>query len=638
VAHSQGAAPLLSEIRTLADPDVAVVTERRLQIDAATSVDIVVTDLGTQANPPNPLDSVRVALTRGTELVRLIAATGTTSGIDLTPGEYFVRIVGKPNATSRVGTVGVAVRSAAGGADLLSFSSALSLTPPLLPSNSQVLDAQIVLPQAGTYELSLVDLQFPQATTTLTAALVQTGGQVQVPGFPLLSSGTRQFTAAAGNYSLFVLASTAADVRAGLFAVTIRDLATATTVYETVRTIGRVRQVGAVAVPAGAATIGFTDLAFPAALTRRSLLILRQGKEVVRTLATGETNFTSAGGAHIVYVLAEPSMSVGQGSYGVRLLSGASLLLSRAELVRESGAAFVFSYNAVVANAGGYRVRVTDFQFPADLNSMRVLVTQGGAALGEMTGSGSLDLPSVAAQPVFLLVLAQPTAQAGVFGLDLSSTGAVTTPTFEINQGVGALFSTQRVPISTTARYNIALRDLQFPTAFAELFAVVTRGTERIGSIINGGTFSIDATPGSYFVSFLARPSAESAGTYALTLLQAPPAPVINLTANATSVQTGNTVNLSWSTQNASSCAATGGWSGSRATSGSETSAAITASTTFTLTCTGDGGSNNASVVVGIAPPQQSGGGGGAIEIWFLAVLFAVAALRHARHRWQKQR
>jgi len=51
----------------------------------------------------------------------------------------------------------------------------------------------------------------------------------------------------------------------------------------------------------------------------------------------------------------------------------------------------------------------------------------------------------------------------------------------------------------------------------------------------------------------------------------------------------GNYANptLTWSTLGASSCTASGGWSGTKATSGSETITNITNTTTFTLTCTG---------------------------------------------------
>ena len=57
---------------------------------------------------------------------------------------------------------------------------------------------------------------------------------------------------------------------------------------------------------------------------------------------------------------------------------------------------------------------------------------------------------------------------------------------------------------------------------------------------------------------------------------------------------------LSWTSTNATSCAASNGWSGSKATSGSESTGNLTASKTYTLTCTGPGGNATDSVSVNV--------------------------------------
>ncbi len=79
----------------------------------------------------------------------------------------------------------------------------------------------------------------------------------------------------------------------------------------------------------------------------------------------------------------------------------------------------------------------------------------------------------------------------------------------------------------------------------------------------------------------------------------ATPAPTISISADPTSVLLSGETVLTWSSTNASSCTASGAWSGSKATSGTET---VTISSpgdnTFTLTCSGDGGSNSASTTV----------------------------------------
>jgi len=96
----------------------------------------------------------------------------------------------------------------------------------------------------------------------------------------------------------------------------------------------------------------------------------------------------------------------------------------------------------------------------------------------------------------------------------------------------------------------------------------------------------------------------------------APPAPPeagpsMTLSASPTSAEYGSDVVLSWSTTNASNCAASEGWSGEQPVSGQETVSRLTASATFTLTCTGPGGSTHQSTTVTVAslPPDPGEAG-----------------------------
>ena len=76
-----------------------------------------------------------------------------------------------------------------------------------------------------------------------------------------------------------------------------------------------------------------------------------------------------------------------------------------------------------------------------------------------------------------------------------------------------------------------------------------------------------------------------------------PAAPVVSLTASAQDVALNGTATLTWSSSNATACTATGGWTGSQATSGSIAVAVTqTQPQTYALACTGTGGSGSASV------------------------------------------
>ncbi len=97
------------------------------------------------------------------------------------------------------------------------------------------------------------------------------------------------------------------------------------------------------------------------------------------------------------------------------------------------------------------------------------------------------------------------------------------------------------------------------------------------------------------------------------------PDPVITFEASDSSILEGESTTLTWSSTNATSCGASGGWSGARATA-SSLLVSPTATTTYTLTCVGAGGSDVESVVITVTaepeiepetPPSSGGGGGG---------------------------
>ena len=71
------------------------------------------------------------------------------------------------------------------------------------------------------------------------------------------------------------------------------------------------------------------------------------------------------------------------------------------------------------------------------------------------------------------------------------------------------------------------------------------------------------------------------------------PAPTVAFSANPTSIASGKVSTMTWSSTNATSCTAAGGWSGTKATSGTLV-VSPTSTTTYTLTCTGSGGTSPA--------------------------------------------
>jgi len=116
-------------------------------------------------------------------------------------------------------------------------------------------------------------------------------------------------------------------------------------------------------------------------------------------------------------------------------------------------------------------------------------------------------------------------------------------------------------------------------------------GTQATGALTVDSTFSLDCTG----------PGGPVSRSVTVTIT-APPSPTLTFTATPTTVTSGSASTLAWTSTNATGCTATGGWSGSKATSGSQSTGALTTNTTFVLDCTGAGGSVSRSIAVVATP------------------------------------
>ncbi len=111
-----------------------------------------------------------------------------------------------------------------------------------------------------------------------------------------------------------------------------------------------------------------------------------------------------------------------------------------------------------------------------------------------------------------------------------------------------------------------------------------------------------------------------------LSAVAASSPPTVTLSTNPWSVSSGQSSTLTWSSTDATSCAASGAWSGTLATSGSRSTGTLSAATTFTITCEGAGGtasrtetvylSDEVPQVTFTASPTKVQEGGNAVLTW----------------------
>jgi hypothetical protein len=653
-APARAQAPIFNEVHTIAAPITGVPVEHTFTVTAATAGDynIVLMDLG--ASPLGgaaPLASVKLAVTSGNALVGApLIGAGTLTLKSLTAGTYVLHVVGMPGNVAGSGPIGIVVNGP-GNSPVASWQDILALPSNGLPNGEAVLDPPpFAIETAGTYTVTLTDLMLPQALAagTPTLAFLQEGAGAAIFELPDdTQQNPLQWTGplAAGNYHVFAIGLASAPANAGLFSVVITAGSPpgGALVKGWSVPVGNTMLVGNPTLNPSAAngdTFVLTDLKYPpapAALQEVQAVLMRKGQVIGAPLtAPGSMPFTAVADTYDVYAFgAAASAAPGAGSYAVQVTQGGTTLFGAASALTATGGALLpYSFNKTLSSGGMYTVSLTDFGFPTALTSVELAAVQGGALLGggALTHPGNLDIKA-SSGPLTLLAFAQPAAGGGLFGIDVTPQ-AGGAPVYETAQGVGALFITRQVSVLAPGNYTVKAADLNFPAPFYNYDTIVTQGSKQLGYIFGGGSFVINAaTAGNYLVNFLAEPGGtDSAGTYALTVAPAPPSPVVTFSADHTQVTSGSTVNLIWSSQNATSCNATGGWIGNKATSGTYTTPALSTNTTFTLTCTGAGGSSQPAAVT-VTVTTGSGGGGGSVDPLLVLALLVLAANEVRRRR-----
>jgi uncharacterized repeat protein (TIGR03803 family) len=157
------------------------------------------------------------------------------------------------------------------------------------------------------------------------------------------------------------------------------------------------------------------------------------------------------------------------------------------------------------------------------------------------------------------------------------------------------------------------------------------------GSISTSGTKAVTQPGAGTYTYALSCTGAGGATSNSVTVtVSTPPSPpTVTMSSNPSIITAGQSFGLSWSSTNTTQCSASGAWSGSVATKGTENLTPSGAGvSTYTLECTGPGGSANATTTVTVAsaptPPNSKGGGGG-LGVAQLIGLGALIAMRTSR-------
>jgi uncharacterized repeat protein (TIGR03803 family) len=161
---------------------------------------------------------------------------------------------------------------------------------------------------------------------------------------------------------------------------------------------------------------------------------------------------------------------------------------------------------------------------------------------------------------------------------------------------------------------------------------------------LSGTTTETFSTPGTFTYTLActgAGGTTTASATVAVSAAVAP-APTVTIAVNPSSVSVGQAATLTWSSTHATACTASGAWTGGEALSGTLAVTPTSAGTeTFTLTCSGTGGSAHASAVLAAVGAQTAPAatdlsgraGGGSMQWGSILGLALLLALRNHRAR-----
>ncbi|MDH3642435.1 MAG: hypothetical protein OES38_10090, partial [Gammaproteobacteria bacterium] len=122
-------------------------------------------------------------------------------------------------------------------------------------------------------------------------------------------------------------------------------------------------------------------------------------------------------------------------------------------------------------------------------------------------------------------------------------------------------------------------------------------GTKSLNGNQSVGPINADST---YILTCLGSGGSNTASVSVTVNPPTGPVPTVSLSAADQLLVSGGSTTLTWSSADASSCTASGGWSGGKSVNGTEAVGPVTAMTTYTLTCSGVGGNAMAMIAVNV--------------------------------------
>ncbi len=214
----------------------------------------------------------------------------------------------------------------------------------------------------------------------------------------------------------------------------------------------------------------------------------------------------------------------------------------------------------------------------------------GGPWTGTKATSGSESVGPLTANTTFTLTCTNTQGGTAQATSTVTVTQSTPAPTVDLTANPTSVATNGSTTLSWTSSNATACT-----ASGAWSGSRATSGSQSVGSLTANSTFTLTCTG--------AGGSANDSAT--VTVTASTPAPTVTLNANPATIQSGANSTLTWNSTNATTCTASGGWTGAKQVTGTQQVGPLTANTTYTLACTGAGGNRTASttVTVSATPP-----------------------------------
>jgi len=256
---------------------------------------------------------------------------------------------------------------------------------------------------------------------------------------------------------------------------------------------------------------------------------------------------------------------------------------------------------------GGTAIGATNYTFYCNRSDAGTNVTSGYAYKLDATDLSPLSAPAAACNSVYANVgtyTAKVILERGGVAAEARTTVTVTAPP---PPAVSLTADSTNLAnnTSTTLRWTVSNANTCTGSGGTSSWAgskAVPTGTQQTDNLSGPNTYT-------YTLSCTGAGGTRSASV--IITVSAPPAPVISLTADSTSLAYDTSTTLRWTVSNANTCTGSGGtssWVGSKAVpTGTQQTDNLSGPNTYTytLSCTGAGGTRSASVIISVGSPPQ---------------------------------